>query len=714
MAQQVEFIKVSRLDQDGIDNTLTLQSLTYLTIPYSNGNISTYPILSIAGNREYFLYTVGVPTNYSGAPVETPNTTLDYSFVGLLNTGSVVGPPVGGTGFNIFYSNPLPIASATTDASNFFNPTTGKYELKTYPNKIINIRSKVNLSATTTYFTVNNIGIFVIPPGVTNLNPSTAPPNFLGINAQNPYLLKLDPNGPYGSSSPGVKNSDFNIDVPLGRITPGSSIEIRAIGGFMDAPFQIYAGSELIIDSSIAVTGSTIETIPEPFLPEPFKGTNCDILLNNVELYPLNPFLQDLDYSGNPNIPVNFDQILNGTANRGTIPQSYYTALSQTTIRYNGSKIQSSDVNIYDPNAGISSFGEPINIGTFGQTPSIDSLDNLIVEFEWAGGTNPEIPGGSQFKLSNRLFEVSSKELIKTVTPDQNVVEFGVKNTIKTGSYSENNSFIRTISQSRGDYYQVLNNTFGPGKQLTPFQYGSTSGQNELPSFTTVADTTQWVPSVSSFASTSSYANGAAGSGYWIPGTSIINLNGLFSAVETQITELGANYNTSTAIDVSSTGWVEEINYSLSTGNRWFITLLRNFEFPVGGIDASNRFTDVQNGSELNKLGVFEILGIQQGALPSTGGPVRINVDVSPTSFPSMGGTGFTALSIGTWSTVQKLSNIGFLIWKSRSNYSGQYITTDQPASGIENGAFYSRFATDVVREEFENVTKEYGNNQTG
>ena len=137
-------------------------------------------------------------------------------------------------------------------------------------------------------------------------------------------------------------------------------------------------------------------------------------------------------------------------------------------------------------------------------------------------------------------------------------------------------------------------------------------------------------------------------------------------------------------------------------GYRWFITLLRNFEFPVGGIDASNRFTDVQNGSELNKLGVFEILGLQQPGLAG-GGSVDINVDVTNKTGNS--------IFIGTNQNYTNLANLGFLIWKSRSNYSGRFITVDETARGIEDGAFYSRFATDVVREEFENVTREYGNN---
>ena len=44
MAEGVKYIKVSKVDREGVDQTLTLQSLTELTIPYSTGNYLWYSI----------------------------------------------------------------------------------------------------------------------------------------------------------------------------------------------------------------------------------------------------------------------------------------------------------------------------------------------------------------------------------------------------------------------------------------------------------------------------------------------------------------------------------------------------------------------------------------------------------------------------------------------------------------------------------------------
>ena len=46
--------------------------------------------------------------------------------------------------------------------------------------------------------------------------------------------------------------------------------------------------------------------------------------------------------------------------------------------------------------------------------PPIDSLDASIYEFEWGGGTTPEILNYGAVKLG-KILQVSSKDLVKTV-----------------------------------------------------------------------------------------------------------------------------------------------------------------------------------------------------------------------------------------------------------------------------------------------------------
>ena len=57
MAEGVRYIKVAKIDANGVDQTISLQSLSELTIPYSTGDVR-YEILSISEHDNYFLYSV--------------------------------------------------------------------------------------------------------------------------------------------------------------------------------------------------------------------------------------------------------------------------------------------------------------------------------------------------------------------------------------------------------------------------------------------------------------------------------------------------------------------------------------------------------------------------------------------------------------------------------------------------------------------------------
>jgi len=60
MAEGVFYIKVAKIDKNGVDNTNTLQSMTQLIIPYNAdppGSV-TYDILNISEEATFFTYYV--------------------------------------------------------------------------------------------------------------------------------------------------------------------------------------------------------------------------------------------------------------------------------------------------------------------------------------------------------------------------------------------------------------------------------------------------------------------------------------------------------------------------------------------------------------------------------------------------------------------------------------------------------------------------------
>ena len=724
----VEYMKISRIDESGQDLTPTLEALTQIKLPFPNGISRTYFPISRARYSDYFLFSLSSINNEP--PFTGYAATLDYNFTGSLKTGVALGPASTIVFFPTaqqYNSNNIPISSSSKDNANFYDPFDKKYLLNTLPGKILNIRAKVIFTPTSTVFTTNWFGIYIIPPGVTDLLPNPVATVFNGIDGANPYLYKLSTN--VGQGAPNPSTLEFDVDVPVGKIPPGSSIEVRVIGGAINAAVTILPGSEIYIKSTPAITGSTLETIPEPYLPVKFEGSDCDVLLNNVDQYPPNRFLQDIDYSGNPNTPVNFNALLSGSAAKGTVPESYYTSKNQIDPRYNGVKNQSSDVNLYNPKAGNTDFGVPTNIGTFGQTPSITSLDNTIVEFQWAGGTTPEIPLGGSFKLLNRILEVTSTNLVRTITPGDNPYEFGYIRKINSASGSPN--FFLAISESRGDYYQALNNSYKRGTKLVPFIYVPNPGSNPtLPSITTIIETTIQVPSVSKFAGSSSYTTegGFKSYGRWSSGTSYITIFGGnnntpgFSGLERFITKLSYNddegrYGTRNSISVSGSGQAEVMDpilRSLESGERWFITLINNFDYPISINDKSQIFSEIigsgnpgNNQQELNKKGVFEITGMSRSDsnFGSLAGALNFYTNVS----------NFTGTDFNLGENINGTSGLGFLIWKSDdSNQSQAVIVEDVTTGGVGTGAFIPEFTTDIIKENFEEITRKYGSNTSG
>ena len=721
MANRVEYIKIARIDQNGNDNTITLESLTQLTIPYSNGNNAVYPIESITRRRDFFLYQVG-PANYTPNPNDSGS--LLYDFTGSLGgANTIIDLGVGGVAV------PFPTTTGTGSSVSFlYNNSEDKIELSTYPEKPIHIK-------TSTFYVTSSAEVFVdlytadsfyTPSSIIKLTNTTA---IQGGGNKGPFTRE------YSISSSAYPGNTFFLGATANSFPFGGGpfVKVGTLDGAKLTPLNIF------ITSSVE-SGPTLETIPEPYLTSQFYGTDCDVLLNNVNAYQENPFLQDLDYSTNPNVPINFEQIISGTAARGTVPESYYTALSQTNIRYTGVKNQSSDVNVYDPLARGTDFGDPINIGTYGQTPSVDSLDVNIYEFEWGGGTTPEILDWGAVKIG-RILQVSSKDLVKTINASENVktiitpskrgttasrarnyrVVFSnppgteyPPNSVNTSSAG--NVHFWDTPQSVGDFYQILNGNNPVNTEISMFMYpNSTAGSNPTLPSTTKILTTEWcVPSKSNYALTSSNSdvygtiNSAASPRRFIS----LDRNVRVSRVST---DNNGYYSAGRPLKPNHQSLGDQINVDLNNGERWFVTLYNEFEFPEGGGNYNSPLTTGslspfntgvtidENGNYSNALaykGVYEIAGTYDNS-----GVFDI---LTYEDFPDFGGIKNIGGGIAG-------NSLGMLIWKAKGVGKNEFVLVqDSITGGVGAGAFINKYTPSYLTENFEAITKEYGGNQTG
>ena len=520
MAKKVLYIKIARIDQNGDDLTNVLESLTQITIPLTTAGNKVYKILSRADFNTYYLFQVDLDNSPDASTVpSTTETTLNYAFTGSLDNKAT------GSGFVI---GQIPIVSAeggqvTTD---FYNSVEQRVEINTMPKKDIHVNIGATSAGSPFSVTVNPGSGFADSASVELFKVDQAFTNFTQLTSNSIITRGM-----------GATLISRGVSIPKTNITPGDIIflGVKETGSTMSqrgAAVNITAdgGSKFtgkLFLTSSADQGSTLLNIAEPFLEKKFTNSDCDVLINNANSYRPNPFLQDIDF-GNGIIPTNNASIVAGTAQKGTVPESYYTSKNQIDPRYNGVKVQSSDFNVFTPNAGTSSFGEPINIGNYGQTPSVDINDVNIYEFDWGGGTTPEVLGCGAFRLG-KILQVSSPNQVKTIDRSeglnllstlspysfttlanaQNYNQFIIvdpnlpDNIIYPSIVDINNNFYIEVSKSITDYTHILETNVPVGTIISPYMYPNSNSNPTIPSTTRVLSNNWSVPSISNFMGTS-------------------------------------------------------------------------------------------------------------------------------------------------------------------------------------------------------------------
>jgi len=118
-----------------------------------------------------------------------------------------------------------------------------------------------------------------------------------------------------------------------------------------------------------------------------FYNSDYYAIPNNENINRYNTFLQDVDYSTNPNYPVNISAILSGSATPAQTPDSNYTMARIINPRYEGSRVSSADYNFYTAptnnetflNGDIGSWGGDIS---YGKTATIDKNPIYFAHFK--------------------------------------------------------------------------------------------------------------------------------------------------------------------------------------------------------------------------------------------------------------------------------------------------------------------------------------------
>jgi hypothetical protein len=337
------FIKIHKFDNNGIDNTIALGQLTQLLIQYSTlSNYSTMNILTINEYPSYYLYEVN--------SLGTAAANLDNYILNYYTSASITTP------YNLSTGNVKTITNWNNeigDTLSYFNTSSGILTFENTPNIQISITS--SLTTTGSIASVGKFSLIQLRNGVETI-----------ITQTNHDVSTLTTSTISSSLYP-LKTDQYYFTITRGSFNTG---------------FLQISSSQLLITQSIAPSAAENDPIIiEPYITTPnYYNSDYNPLINNVLVDRLSTTYQDVDYSTGIATPTNFGLLISGSAVKAAVQDSNYTSKRVTLPRYEGVKSTSQHLNYWTPG----------DTGTYGKTPTIESLKTMVAYCDDIGGWPPE------------------------------------------------------------------------------------------------------------------------------------------------------------------------------------------------------------------------------------------------------------------------------------------------------------------------------------
>jgi hypothetical protein len=362
----IDYIKISRFDNQGNDNTVSLQELDTLRIKFSDIGIIDFPLFTISEFPTYYLYTTFVNGNITS----TNNNVKNHQFVAAAGSYFLLDG-TSWTGTTLI---------ASVDNNSCFNPTTGRYTFNDTPN--------VNIVFTASFKAINGFDGYIGVYGVGSVPFTSIVSIGQSFTGGNTYTIT-------GSFSP-INNEPYQF-----RIDNESN----------DATIDLMS---FIITQSISPNISANLTVLEPYLGQNFAYSDCDVLIGNAENVEYDSSFFKINYEGTT-IPTNQQQILSRSAELAPVKSYNYSAAAQVLPRYKGSRFTSDAYNtssIVTASIIQSSYPQYLNAKSYGYTP-IDTYDTAIFEFN-GGNPTVEISKTSRIDIAN-ILNIDNTESISTI-----------------------------------------------------------------------------------------------------------------------------------------------------------------------------------------------------------------------------------------------------------------------------------------------------------
>jgi len=397
----VKYIKVSRFDANGIDQTNQLQNITNIRMLFPDYiNPIDYPAVSITEYPDYYLYTI-IPTDTTSS---VNNEILNYKVSGsslTVNNVSSTYPAVGGW---VGLVNNFTIQGGTNTLT-YFTASSGYWTFGNTPNVPMIVTCSINYSVVS----MGGVG--------------------MELDLYNINNLSIPPYTPLLSAGSGIiTTGTYNLTVTGSFIPIEDETYVWIFRNVANSTAPTSLTTQFLSTQSItpASPGTTL-TVLEPYIDEEFRGSDCDILQNNVILNSPNDFYMVVDYNNGSIIATNQQSILSGSATRAQIQDWNYTYASQINGRYVGKEQNAIAYNVY---TSASQFATETAFGFIGSWPGdttsplvnggvvVEYLDSCIYTTNWGGGGYPENSNGGGLQTNDILLVGSTKDDVAAIPED--------------------------------------------------------------------------------------------------------------------------------------------------------------------------------------------------------------------------------------------------------------------------------------------------------
>ena len=685
-------ILISKQDKNGVNNTLSLRYLQTLKVFYTNAQVITYDVIYKNEFINYFVLTIKKNlTNYS-----LDNNILDYN---LSASGNIRGtnftPTIGGVGATVL-GDTAPIvftlsSSAQVDPRGYY---TGSFE---NPNNVA-----VNVTAS--IYTIKdyiNIPIAITASGLLTTNSVGGPNKWAGTVSIWKYnyvtaglgALQFDVIGG-GANGNGLQNQPNVESVStVQAISPTifdyqtGSFNVKAIDTnpkYGDSYFVLIgclAANVVPISASLAVltinplsasqAPNSNSILLSPFLPQPFEGTNYDVLYGSIDKIEASKNYQKVEYNSYNTINSEYlKQLLSGSAKKADVKDFYYQAKRHIYPRYNGSRNSSDNFNtssIIQVNKLQTKTSGGLYLYPSKNQSVADNYDTLLYEFS-SINTPFELPFLSKINV-NQMINTDTTSSAVTVASSDPSFAF-IKEKIK------NNDLLKT------SYYNAsFNNlpfTLKAKGSLSPTSYNIWSSTIQI-----------------------NHGDQAVSPLIIESGSNVIKISTVGNVAN--ITTQNNSYILGT---ISPTiQFATDISESILSGESWYLTLYTgSFTYPIS-ISPATTLTTMINSQIITASTTVNSVTGNRSVFKIISSSIQSNYLRLHCSVPTANGQFDSTVYIGSYS----YPPISALLWKDNKNGGGVLI--DKIPQNINSqGNFTTPTVLPFIQNNLDYIAQNFGN----